>query len=259
MQWNVGITMRETTAISRYHGLLSAFRWNPGNEGTLTVNYTLSRSRTDASNDRDGIDVPQNPANLAPEYADARTDRRHILSASYVYELPFYRSSANPFLRNVVGGWQVAGITYANSGQPMPRISVDTNNSRRGGFADQVADPAAGEQSGLVWFNPLAYAPPADGTFGNSGRSPFRQPGYYKWDLTLSKNVQATDTMRVQFRADLINAFNQLNWLADPTANGLDNTCTSSVTTCQVSTDRFGQLIAARAAREVQLGLKLYW
>jgi hypothetical protein len=65
--------------------------------------------------------------------------------------------------------------------------------------------------------------------------------------------------MRVQFRAELINAFNQRQWLADPTVNGIDNTCTASVTTCNVAGDRFGQLIATRAAREIQLGLKLYW
>jgi hypothetical protein len=37
---------------------------------------------------------------------------------------------------------------------------------------------------------------------------------------------------------------------------GLDNACTTSVTACQVSTGTFGQLIAMRAAREIQLGLK---
>ncbi|MDP2389641.1 MAG: TonB-dependent receptor, partial [Acidobacteriota bacterium] len=252
------ITMRETTAISRYHGLLTAFRYNTGG-GSATVNYTLSRNQTDASNDRDAIDIPQNPADVAAEYADARTDRRHILSASYVYELPFFRTSTNTLLKTALGGWQLAGITTASSGQPMTRIAVDTNNFRRGSFADQVADPGAGQQSGMLWFNPLAYAPPADGTFGNSGRSPFRQPGFYKWDLTVSKNFEPTAKVRVQFRADLINAFNQLNWLSDPVVNSLDNTCTSSVVTCQVATDRFGQLIASRAAREVQLGLKVYW
>jgi len=253
------ITMRETTAKSRYQGLLTSFRWNAGADASVNVNYTLSRNQTDASNDRDAVDIPQNPANLAAEYADARTDRRHILSASYIYELPFFRSSSNAAVKTALAGWQVAGITYANSGQPMTRIAVDTNNSRRGSFADQVADPAAGNQSGLFWFNPLAYAPPADGTFGNSGRSPFRQPGFYKWDITLSKNFQPANAVRVQFRVDLINAFNQVNWASDPVVTGLDNTCTTSVTTCQVATDRFGQLIAARAAREVQLGLKVYW
>jgi len=40
---------------------------------------------------------------------------------------------------------------------------------------------------------------------------------------------------------------------------GLDNTCTTSNTACNVAGDRFGQIIATRAAREIQLGLKLYW
>ena len=257
------ITMRETTAKSRYWGVLTAFRWQLARNGTVSVNYTWSRNQTDATNDRDAIDIPQNPANLAAEYADARTDRRHILSASYVYELPFFRESPNAILKTALGGWQIAGITYANSGQPVPRISVDTNGSRRGGFADLVGNPMAGmlDTTGTppYWFNPAAFAPPADGTFGNSGRSPFRQPGFYKWDITLSKNFYPTKSIRIQFRADFINAFNQVNWLSDPSANGLDNTCTTSITTCTISTDRFGQLIAVRAPREIQLGLKLYW
>jgi hypothetical protein len=256
--------MRETTAISRYHGLLTGFRWDLGRAGgLLNINYTLSRNQTDATNDRDSIDIPQNPADPMADYADARTDRRHIFSASYVYELPFFRNSKSALLRTTLGGWQIAGITYANSGQPVPRISVDTNNFRRGSFANLVGAIEAGQLNAKgtpnMWFHANAFAPPADGTFGDSGRSPFRQPGFYKWDVTISKNFYPYRSMRIQFRADFINAFNQVNWLADPLANGLDNTCTSSITTCQVATDRFGQLIAVRAPREIQLGLKIYW
>ena len=40
---------------------------------------------------------------------------------------------------------------------------------------------------------------------------------------------------------------------------GLDNTCTVSTTACNVANDTFGRIIATRAAREIQLGLKLYW
>jgi len=110
-----------------------------------------------------------------------------------------------------------------------------------------------------MWFNPAAFAPPADGTFGNSGRAPFRQPGFSRTDLTLSKNFYMPHNIRLQFRADLVNAFNQVNWASDPSATGLDNTCTTSITSCTVATDTFGQLIAVRAAREIQLGLKLFW
>jgi hypothetical protein len=259
------ITMRETTAISRYKGLLTSFRWQPNAGTSVTVNYTLSRNQTDATNDRDAVDIPQNPNDPGLDsYADARTDRRHIFTASYVYELPFFRTSSNAALKHALGGWQISGITMINSGQPVSRILVDSNTFRRGIFANYTGQPVqAGEldQWGTpnMWFNPAAFTVPADGTFGNSGRAPFRQPGFNRTDLTLSKNIYLPRNMRLQFRADFVNAFNQVNWASDPSATGMDNTCTTSITSCTVSTDTFGQLITVRAPREIQLGFKLYW
>jgi len=255
------ITYRETTARSRYQGLLTSVKVEAGRNGSATLNYTLSRNQTDATNDRDAVDIPQNPANPDADYADARTDRRHIFNGSFVYELPFFRDGAM-LSKAVLGGWQVAGIVNISSGQPMSRILVLSDTFRRGVFADQVGDPQVGERfvNGVpYWFNPDAFAPPAAGTFGNSGRAPFRQPGRHQWDINLSKNFYPTSTMRLQVRAEFINAFNQRQWLADPNVAGLDNTCTASNTTCNVAADRFGQIIATRAARELQLGLKLYW
>lgn len=256
------ITFRETTARSRYKGLLTSMKLEGGRYGTATINYTLSRNQTDATNDRDAVDIPQNPLNPDAEYADARTDRRHIFNASFVHELPFFQSSGG-LTKAVLGGWQLAGIVNISSGQPVSRIVVLSNNFRRGVFADRVGDPQAGERfvNGIpYWFNPDAFAPPAAGTFGNSGRAPFRQPGRHQWDLNLSKNFYPTPTMRLQVRAEFINAFDQRQWLADPLANGLDNSCTFSATAaCSTPSDRFGQILATRAAREIQLGLKLYW
>jgi hypothetical protein len=254
------ITLRTTTARSNYWGILSSFRHNGGAAGSLTLNYTLSRNRTDATNDRDAVDIPQNPLNLAAEYADARTDRRHIFTANYVYELPFLKSSSNTLLKAVLAGWQIAGITAINSGQPVSRISESTNGFLRGGRPNIVGDPGAGEQTAnLYWFDPNAYAPAADGTYGNSVRAEWRQPGRNQTDLSLSKNWTFNGTQRLQFRADAINAFNHTQWLADPNVAGLDNTCTISLTTCNPSTDTFGQILNTRAPREIQLGLKFYW
>jgi hypothetical protein len=251
------ITLRETTARSNYWGILTSFRHDAGASGLMVLNYTLSRNRTDATNDRDSIDLPQNPLNLAAEYADARTDRRHIFTANYIYMLPFFKNSSNTLLKAALAGWQVAGLTTLNSGQPVPRILVSTNGLLRGNRANRVGDPGAGDQSGLFWFNPDAYTPPADGTYGNSGREEFRQSGRNQTDLSVSKNWTFNGTQRFQFRADMINAFNHTQWAADPTATGLDNTCTASLTTCNART--FGQILSTRAPREIQLGLKFYW
>jgi hypothetical protein len=254
------ITQRETTARSNYWGLLTSFRHDAGAAGSVTLNYTLSRNRTDSTNDRDAVDIPQNPLDLAVEYADARTDRRHIFTANYVYMLPFFKESRGSAAKAVLGGWQFSGITSINSGQPVSRISESTNGFLRGGRPDLVGDPGAGNQTAnLYWFNPNAYAPAADGTYGNSRRAEWRQPGRNQTDLSLSKNWSPSRSQRIQFRADMINAFNHTQWLADPNVAGLDNTCTTSLTTCNPSNDFFGQILNTRAPREIQLGLKFYW
>jgi hypothetical protein len=140
----------------------------------------------------------------------------------------------------------------------VPRILVNTNSFRRGNRANQVGDPGAGEQSGDFWFDPTAFAPPADGTYGDSPRAPLRMPGRNQTDLALSKNFYPWGDTRVQFRADLINAFNHTQF------SGVDAACTAATTLtlnrCDIGgTDTFGQVTAARAPREVQFSLKLYW
>ena len=256
-----GITMRQTTAKARYHGLLVGFRHEAGRAGTLNISYTLSRTMTDATNDRDAVDIPQDRRNLAAEYALARTDRTHVFTASYVYELPFFRSATGA-MKQVLGGWQVSGITQFWSGPPISRVvNGTTNGSRRGIRVNQLSDPLSNlptnTAGGYYWFNPAAFAPPADGQFGNTGRSIFRLPGVNQWDLTFSKNWYPTGKTRLQFRADLINALNHTQF--DPAT--IQNTCTvaNTATDCSTSTGNFGKLTGTRAPREIQLGIKFFF
>ena len=254
-----GITRRQTTAKSRYNGLLASFRHDHGRAGLLSVAYTLSRTKTDATNDRDAIDLPQNPLDLEAEYAIARTDRTHVLTFNYVYELPFFREGS-ALARAILGGWQVAGLTQMWSGPPISRVvNGSTNGGRRGIRVDQLGDPRENLPDdvvgGVYWFNPLAFASPADGTYGNTGRSIFRLPGVHQWDITLSKNWYAAEGLRFQFRADFINAFNQTQF--SPTS--IQNTCTSGTDLICTTTGRFGQLTGTRAPREIQLGFRVMW
>ncbi|MGE0455536.1 MAG: carboxypeptidase regulatory-like domain-containing protein [Vicinamibacteria bacterium] len=255
------INFRQTTAKARYHGLLVGFRHDAGRAGLLSISYTLSRTKTDATNDRDAIDFPQDRTNLDAEYAIARTDRTHVFTANYVYELPFFKNSEG-FAKAALGGWQVSGITQFWSGPPISRVvNGQTNGSRRGIRVNQVGDPfsslPADTPGGVYWFNPSAFAPPADGQFGNTGRSIFRLPGVNQWDITLSKNFYPSKNTRLQFRADFINAFNHTQ--LDPA--GIQNVCNVAVTAadCTASTANFGKITSTRAPREIQLGLKFFW
>ena len=253
------IQMRQTTAKSRYHGMLVSFRHDQGRAGLLNLSYTLSRTMTDATNDRDAADIPQNPLDLDDEYALARTDRKHVFTANYVYELPFFRDSG-ALLRSTLGGWQVSGITYLWSGNPVPQLLTgNTNGNRRGTRLNIVGDPfadlPADVTGGVYWFNPAAFQAPADGTYGDSDRAPFRLPGVHQWDITLSKNWYPSNEMRLQFRAEMINAFNHTQFTT------INATCGNSVASlsCVVPGSRFGQLTGTRNPREIQLGLRLSW
>jgi hypothetical protein len=64
------------------------------------------------------------------------------------------------------------------------------------------------------------------------------------WDVAIAKGAQIREALRVQFRAEFFNAWNHAQ-LLNP-----DGT---------VGDANFGQVTQARAAREIQCGLKLLW
>jgi hypothetical protein len=250
------ITYIDSSAKSRYHGLLSSLNYRFGNGFSLTASYTFSKNLVDATNDRDAIDDPQNPFDLRPEYAEARTSRPHVFSASYVYEIPYFSNDSNTALRYLLGGWQISGITTIASGQPFPRVLNDTGSEIRGGRARLVADPLGGrtgevDASGLPFlFEPNAFALPIDGTYGNSGRAFGRKPGQNQTNLSLVKNIyfNKEKDFRLQLRAESFNVFNHTQFTVNDT-----NTFSLS----QPGT--IGRPTGTRLPREFQFAAKLYF
>lgn len=254
------ITYIETSAISRYHGLLSSFNYRLNNGFTITLAYTFSKNLTDSTNDRDAIDDPQNPFDLAREYAEARTSRPHVFSASYVYEIPFFRSNENTALRLLLGGWQVSGITNIESGAPIPRVTVaSTLDSTRGLYPNQIANPNGGlagtvdPATGLPFiFDPTAFDPAAAGQFGSAVRSFGRLPGRNQTNLALMKQFyfNSERTTYLQLRAESFNLFNHTQF------TGINTTLP---TAGPLSNATFGRPTSTRLPREFQFGAKLYF
>jgi hypothetical protein len=249
------ITWRETSGISRYHGLLSSISYRFATGVSLTGSYTFSKNMTDATNDRDAVDFPQNPLNYRPEYAEARTSRPHIFSASYVYELPWFRRDPNAFKRVFLGGWQFAGITDVTSGQPVARVglaSAQPQTGLTGFYPNVVSDPNAGlagtvDATGLPFiFDPNAFAVPANGTYGNAPRAFSRLFGRNQTNFTLTKNIyfDREQGVRLQLRAEAFNVFNHTQFTGVGTVFGASD---------------FGRPTGARLPREFQFGAKLYF
>ncbi|HEY0079976.1 MAG TPA: TonB-dependent receptor [Pyrinomonadaceae bacterium] len=258
------ITYIETSAKSRYHGLLSSFSYRFGNGFTVTTAYTFSKNLTDATNDRDAVDDPQNPFDVRSEYAEARTSRPHIFSASYVYEIPWFSKSQEGWKRLLLGGYQISGITNLESGLPVPRVAVsDTLSGQRGLYPNLVSDPGDGlagtidPRTGLPFiYDPTAFTLAPLGTFGNSGRAFARLPGRNQTNLSLVKNLyfNAERNVYLQLRAESFNIFNHTQFIMAAGA-----ATTFPVTGDPRETLTFARPTGTRPPREFQFAAKFYF
>ncbi len=177
----------------------------------------------------------------------AGDDRKHILTASGIYELPFgrgrkYMSSLHPVANGVLGGWEVDGIYSFVSGAPLSfTVQGAPLGNGYGTRANLVGDPKVSNPSVTQWFNPAAFAAPPALTFGNSGGGILDGPGSHSFDVGLFKNFYVRETKYVQFRWEMFNSTNHVNLGNPTTVIGLVNT---------------GLITTAGGARQMQLGLK---
>jgi hypothetical protein len=260
--WLTGLTQQwGTLAHSNYHALQTKFRKRYGNGLQFLLAYTWSKTIDDVSSVA-GFLGDQNPGftNNNRRDLDRSLSASHIphnLTFNYQWELPFGKGRAllnrGGVLNQVVGGWTINGITSMMSGSP---ISIDSRNnttaSQGGGQRPNstgISSVTPGSPKDRIygWFNPAAFEDAPPFTFGNVGRflPDNLGPGTHNWDISVLKNFPVTESIRLQFRAEMFNAFNMVNF-RNP----------AGVTFGQPN---FGVITATDPARIVQFGLKLYY
>lgn len=246
------LTRLEDMANSIYHSLQISGRRTMG-DLTLSLAYTYSHSIDDSSDRFNGDFV--NSYNIATNRASSNFDQRHSLGISYVYALPFYKGSG--LAHQVLGGWQISGITIAQTGNPFS-VTNGTDFGDNAGVAngvgtgsrpDLVGNPhvAKSEVSGVfgpLFFDPAAYAIPVGLTFGNVGRNTLYNPGRLNFDFGLFKRFQFSEARGLDFRWETFNLFNHTQY------NGIDSSLGSST---------FLHATGAHAPRRMQFGLRLYF
>ena len=88
----------------------------------VNASYTFSHSLDEGSGLGAGLFFNGNdPLKPRTAYASSDFDRKHVFSVSYVYQLPSLKTESR-FVRNVVNGWGLQGVTVAQSGQPFSVI-----------------------------------------------------------------------------------------------------------------------------------------
>ncbi len=260
--WLTGLTQQwGAQAHSSYHALQTKFRKRYSSGLQFLLAYTWSKTIDDVSSVA-GFLGDQNPGYTNNNRKDL--DRSlsaihipHVLAFNFQWELPF--GKGKPLLagagwwNHLVGGWIVNGIAQIQSGSP---ISISSRNNTTGSLGGgqrpnstgiSSRTPGSTKERIYGWLNPAAFVDAEPYTFGNVGRflPDNLGPPLHTWDLSLLKDFQLSERFRLQFRTEMFNAFNQVNF-ANP----------SGTTFGQPD---FGVITGAERARIVQFGLKLYY
>ena len=208
-----------------------------------------------------------NDSNNIQDFHNPRADRgpnpgdtAHRFVADWVYELPRL-ANANRLVRGTIGGWEVSGIFNTRSGE---RATV-TQNCASGQYCrpDFVGGSTSfpnwkekgttvctiGARCTIQYLDSSAFAlVPVNAVSriairpGNLGSGSVRGPATWSTDISLAKNFKPSEKLNLQFRADMFNATNHVNY-GGPNAN--------------LNAATFGQISGAGGMRVIQLNAKL--
>jgi hypothetical protein len=225
----------------------------------LLNSFTYSRARDNASGHlevQNGDNSRVNYRNLDAEFGISGYDQPLNNTTSFVWELPFgrgrmYGSAMNPVMEGVLGGWRVVGINTMTSGVPINLSYSPAATSSVGGSVtyrpNLTGDPMTPNGGITNYLNPATVEIPTDRTqpFGNAPRNAARSTPFYQVDLGLHKSFDLQGSeRRIEARVEAFNLFNRTNFQS---ANG------------NRSSSAFGTITTTYPARQIQLGVKLYF
>ncbi len=235
------ISAEEPVGYSWYHSSQWRLEKRFAHGYTLQLAYTFSKLMEATSF--------LNPTDPLPYEVISSLDRPHRLAASGIWEAPFgpgrrFGAAWPAPLQWLAGGWQLGVVVTRQSAAPLDFGNVifvgDIKNiplpkNRR--TADRWFNTEAGfnrNSQQQLSYNLRAFPPRFSGVRGDDQRS---------WDFSITKDFPLRERLKLRFRADAYNGFNQTNF-ATP-----NRTPTSSAFGTITSTDG--------DARNWQLALKI--
>ena len=221
------ITIRSHFGTSTYNSLQVQLNRRYINGLQFAVAYTLAKTESLGPNSDPPTYIPNRPGD-AWNVAPYESTQLHNLVVNYTWDVPRgSRMWDNTVTRGLLDGWQVSGDTAFVSGDwsgaststtdsfdftggdagTRPRISGDVLCS------GDNCDPTPGNPGS--YFNISAFSRlTGRGDYGNAPRSFFRLPPIVISNISFFKNFGIGGGRRIQFRWEMYNVFNQVNWSA---------------------------------------------
>jgi hypothetical protein len=252
------ITIRSHFGNAYYNSLQVQMNRRYVNGLQFAVAYTLAKTISLGSN----ADPPSfNPlrGGAAWNVAPYESTQLHNLVVHYTWDVPKgSRMWNNILMRGLLDGWQVSGDTAVVSGDWAGAGTSTTDGfdftGGDGGTRPRISgnvlctsgncDPTPG--SGGSYFNVGAFSRLTErGDIGNAPRSFYRLPKIVNSNISAFKNFAMGGGRRIQFRWEMYNVFNQVNWAS------LNTNAQFNPEGEQVNAN-FGQATSARSARIMQ-------
>jgi hypothetical protein len=221
-------------AVSNYNGVTFSIQENQWRGLSGRLNYTYSHALDEFSN------VPEepfsvitsvltqiNPNNLRAQYASGDNDARHLISGSYVYQLPF--KSEQRLVNAAIGGWVISGTMFYRTGFPFSIIDGGATSALVGNNLGGISSfgatilaqplPSFTQRNfsnvrscvTAACFSSADFATSTD-FMGDVGRNAFRGPGFLGGDMAVKKNFAVTERMTFQLGFEAYNWFNHANY-----------------------------------------------
>lgn len=216
------IRMASTDVNSDYNSLYVTIQRRFQGGLQFQASYMLSRSR-DTGSGAWGTDIRnqesyiEDPYDMQADYALSGFDARHVVNLNFTYDIPF-AAHLTGFAKDVLGGWQVNGITRLSSGQPFTVVWSGNRARTYPGTTRSRPDLRPGANPNPVlggpdrYFDPSAFVPQPAGFTGDLGRNSIIGPGLANTDVGLVKTIAFGEGRQLQFRSEVFNVFNRANF-----------------------------------------------
>lgn len=275
-QLSSGVGVNASVGYGNYNGGFASLKMSDWKGLTMQSNFTWSKALgTGAVVQATSEYTADDPFNLSEMYGPQAYDRKFVYTMFLVYQPPIYKGQEG-FMGRVLGGWTLAPIFTAGSGQPLAVFTTNGGGQAFGEgdatnyFSNENAVPITPISGSSAHYGVAGNSSTGVGTGGlpinifadpNAAFNNFRNPilgidkrdggygiltglPYWNMDLSIRKNIRISERVSTEGQIVFTNVLNHMQPL-DPWGMAL------------YSPESFGNVLGSANPRQMEFGFRV--